>query len=385
MMARPLESQPTIAIISPEEAPYSATFIKAHIDLLAADVRHLFGIFFPTASADGQYVLREKEMLRKVFHKLKLIRTYQGLFKDAPLAQYLEQKKVQLVLAEFGPVGAEVLSVCKLLDLPLIVHFHGYDAYAHVFLSQYEKLYQEMFDYAAHLIVVSQHMKNQLLQLGAPEHKLVLNPYGPNDAFFGVNPTFETKNFVAVGRFVEKKAPHRTLAAFEKVLEAVPEAKLTMTGDGPLLLGCQELAIQQGIQDAVSFTGAMSRQEIIQLYSNAYCFVQHSVVATNGDSEGTPVAVLEAGAAGLPVVATKHAGIQEVVIHGETGFLVDEQAVDAMAYCMIDLAKDINLAKQLGQQGRERVSEHYTMSRHIDTINQLIIGLENDSGVQNYT
>ena len=376
-----MESQPTIAIISPEQAPYSATFIKAHIDLLPADVRHLFGIFFPTGSADGQYVLRENEFLRKAFYKLKLIRTYQGLLKEPPLARYLRQEKVQSVLAEFGPVGAEVLRVCQRLHLPLIVHFHGYDAYAHVFLDQYKKLYQEMFEYASYLIVVSQHMKDQLLRLGAPEDKLVLNPYGPHDAFFEINSTFETKTFVAVGRFVEKKAPHYTLAAFKKVLEKVPEARLVMAGDGPLLPTCRELVRQGGIQSAVTFVGAASHQEIINLYTMAYCFVQHSVVASNGDSEGTPVAILEAQAAGLPVVSTRHAGIQDVIMHEETGFLVGEQDVEAMARFMIALTQDTALTKRLGQKGRERVKEHYTMSKHIATINHIIKASINDTVV----
>ncbi len=367
-----LNDKPRIAIISPEEAPYSATFIKAHIDLLQAEVRHLFGIFFPTDSADGRFLLQEKEILRKIFYQCKLFRTYKGLFKDLPLAKYLQQEKVQLVLAEFGPVGAEVLSVCKFLRLPLLVHFHGYDAYMYTTLSRYKKLYQEMFEYASQLIVVSQHMKNQLLQLGAPAHKLVLNPYGPHDAFFEVNPTFETKNFVAVGRFVEKKAPQHTLAAFKTVLEKIPEATLVMAGDGPLLPACEQLTKQWGLQNSVRFIGATSHQEIISLYKKAYCFVQHSVVASNGDSEGTPVAVLEAGAAGLPVVATKHAGIQDVVVHEKTGFLVAEQDIESMANYMITLALDPEQAKQMGENGRKIIMDNFTMEKHISVINNLI-------------
>lgn len=361
-----------VALISPEKSAYSATFIQAHIDLLNADIKHLYGIFFPVQSADNRYVLKENEFLKKAFAKLRLKRTYKRFFKNPQLTKCLKDENIQLVFAEFGSVGAEVCSVCRSLNLPLIVHFHGYDAYAHSILSQYGKLYQEVFDYASFLIVVSQDMKNQLLHLGAPEHKLVLNPCGPNDAFFGVSPTFETKNFVAVGRFVEKKAPHLVISAFEKVCKKIPDVKLLMAGDGPLLVECQELTKSLNIEKSVVFLGRTTPKEVVDLFSNAYCFVQHSVVASNGDSEGTPVAILEAGAAGLPIVATRHAGIQDVILHEETGFLIDEHNVDGMAEAMLKLAKDKSMAQKMGVQGKTRMQKHYTMKHHIDLLNNLI-------------
>jgi glycosyltransferase involved in cell wall biosynthesis len=84
-------------------------------------------------------------------------------------------------------------------------------------------------------------------------------------------------------------------------------------------------------------------------------FVQHSVVASTGDREGTPVAVLEAGAAGLPVVATRHEGIADVVVDGETGLLVEEGDVDGMGDALVELLTDPERARRIGRAARERV------------------------------
>ena len=89
--------------------------------------------------------------------------------------------------------------------------------------------------------------------------------------------------------------------------------------------------------------------------------MQHSVRASDGDSEGTPVAVLEAGAAGLPVVATRHAGIMDVVVDGETGLLVDEGDVDGMARCMVQLAREPDVAARLGEKARNHIVAEFSM------------------------
>jgi glycosyltransferase involved in cell wall biosynthesis len=104
-------------------------------------------------------------------------------------------------------------------------------------------------------------------------------------------------------------------------------------------------------------------------------FVLHSVTTSEDDVEGTPVAVLEAGAASLPVVSTRHAGIKDVVIHGETGFLVDEGDVQGMACYMVELARDPGLAARLGQRAREHVCENFSMEKSLTTLWGIIEGV----------
>ena len=139
---------------------------------------------------------------------------------------------------------------------------------------------------------------------------------------------------------VEKKAPHLVLATFARVLRECPDARLHFIGDGALLGVCRDLAAALGIDHAVTFLGAQPHDIVEREMRQARALVQHSVIASNGDSEGTPVAILEAGAMGLPVVATRHAGIPDVVADGVTGFLVEERDVCGMATHMLALARN---------------------------------------------
>ncbi|MBC8643952.1 glycosyltransferase family 4 protein [Flavobacterium lindanitolerans] len=93
--------------------------------------------------------------------------------------------------------------------------------------------------------------------------------------------------------------------------------------------------------------------------------------------EGTPLAVLESSAAGLPVIASKHAGIPEVIIDGETGLLFEEHDVETMAKHMKSLLKDKQLAKEMGAKGRLNIRSNFSMKRHIDILNGLILKASN--------
>jgi glycosyltransferase involved in cell wall biosynthesis len=88
--------------------------------------------------------------------------------------------------------------------------------------------------------------------------------------------------------------------------------------------------------------------------------VQHSVTGPNGDTEGLPVAIVEAMASALPVLSTRHSGIPEVVLDGETGLLVDEHDVSGMAEAMATLLGDTNRARAMGEAGRRRVLANFT-------------------------
>lgn len=104
----------------------------------------------------------------------------------------------------------------------------------------------------------------------------------------------------------------------------------------------------------------------------ARAFVQHSIQTSYGDAEGTPVSVLEAGATGLPVIATRHMRIHDVAVHEETGLVVDEGDVLGMAQAMVRLGRDPALAVALGRAGQGRVRARYTREGAIRALWALI-------------
>jgi glycosyltransferase involved in cell wall biosynthesis len=145
-----------------------------------------------------------------------------------------------------------------------------------------------------------------------------------------------------------------------------------MVGTGPLFDECQALAKKLGIDHVVTFLGGQGPDVVRKELQQARCYVQHSIEAPSGDSEGTPVSVLEAGATGLPVVSTRHAGIPDVVLEGETGFLVEEHDVEGMAQQMLRLAQDPDLAGKMGRAGRARIQEFFSKEKSIDCLWDII-------------
>jgi glycosyltransferase involved in cell wall biosynthesis len=265
------------------------------------------------------------------------------------------------------------MDACDKMNVPLIAHFHGYDAYRQKTLQTFGRRYPELFEIADAIVAVSRDMQAQLIKLGAPADKVHYNSCGVEPSVFkGANPLNNPPTFVAVGRFVDKKAPHLTLLAFQATLEKYPEARLVMIGDGPLWEACRQMTMSLGLSSAVELQGVRSQAEVATVMQQARAFVQHSITTHDGDSEGTPVAVLEAGASGLPVVSTRHAGIKDAVIHQKTGLLVEEGDIHTMAEHMIRLAKDPQLAASLGKAGREWVSSEYSMDKSINRLWSII-------------
>jgi glycosyltransferase involved in cell wall biosynthesis len=121
--------------------------------------------------------------------------------------------------------------------------------------------------------------------------------------------------------------------------------------------------------------GAKSNDFVKNLLCESSVYVQHSVTdPVSGDAEGLPVAILEAAAAGLPVVSTLHEGIPDEVEHGVTGYLVKEFDVDAMAMYMAHLAGNNELRRSMGKAAREKVQLGFTLEREINSL-RILMGL----------
>jgi glycosyltransferase involved in cell wall biosynthesis len=362
-----------LAMLAPGGIKASETFIEAQRNNINARVK-FYHKGMPPMMLDNKLLLHQNSV--RIF-QIELLRRL-GLTPltsvvEVPICASFLHEKIDGVFAQYGPTGVGILPVCKMLKLPLIVHFHGVDASKHDVLETYKQGYQEMFQYANYIIVVSKAMKRRILDLGASPEKVIYNPCGPNEEYFNIQLKRKTeKIFVGAGRFVDKKAPHCTILAFSKLLQYHPDAKLVLAGTGELWDVCRDLVQYLNLKDKVILPGVFAREQLKRLFAEAIGFVQHSVTPSSGDMEGTPVAVLEASAAGLPVIATRHAGIPDVIIENETGLLVDEYDIDGMAENMKRILDNPGYAQEMGRAGRENIKLHFSMERHIDTLNQLV-------------
>ena len=370
-----------LLIFSPNSNAVSETFIRSHIEELPFDVYPRFGTKWNLLDIKGKKIFPIMFWLGRVLERVKP--TIDKFFFNAMLSTHLKKSTPDYILAEYGTTAAWLVGACQAARIPLYVIFHGYDAYQYDVLKENNAKYKEVFQYASGIIAVSKSMKAKLISLGASPDKVRWSPCGVDpDSFRLSEPDKSPPVFFAVGRFVEKKAPYLTILAFKSVFEKYPEAKLRMAGDGPLLGPCKRLIQALGLDDAVTLLGSCSSEVVANEMRNARAFVQHSVVAENGDSEGTPVAVIEAQMSGLPVISTNHAGIPDVVIDKETGFIVQEGDCENMAKWMLEVLNNPQLAKELGQRGRSRAVANFSNIKHIGEIANMI--LKEDTHVANH-
>jgi colanic acid/amylovoran biosynthesis glycosyltransferase len=287
---------------------------------------------------------------------------------------FFEVHQPKVVLAEYGPMGCLLAGTCQQARIPLFVHFHGFDA--SILLRDWRRVwhYRMLFRSVTGIIIPSQFLARKLMAIGCPEAKLHVNTCGVDTRIFAPKSQIRRQLLIAVGRLVEKKAPHRSIHAFARIAHRYPAAKLDIVGDGPLAHRCRTLIATLGLDDRIRMHGAQDSKFIARLMQEASLFVQHSVTAPDGDTEGgaPPVAILEAMASGLPVISTRHASIPEGVMDGVTGLLVAENDVDAMACAMDELLDNPARAAAMGAAGREHVLAHFTREMARDRLRAIM-------------
>jgi len=376
--------EPRLAIVIPERNVVSESFIGSHIEGLFDDPLVCWGSPRPLFHGDDEGLLSGLwATLAKMLafgRGMTAARAQCAIGRRLPdsvysraLARLLKRAGVEVVLAEYGPTAVTIMEACSLSRIPLVVHFHGFDAYQNETVTRLREPYERLFEMASQVVVVSNHMLAHLVSIGSPMARTVCNPCGVDiRRFQGARPQTATPLLLALGRFVEKKGPVLTIRAFALVNAEEPQSRLVMLGDGPLRDECIELVKELGIAHQVDFPGVIDHDEVVVRMCRARGFVQHSLRAAGGDSEGTPVAVLEASSCGLPVVSTRHGGIVEAVRDGVSGFLVAEGDVEGMAAHMLRLVREPGLAEKMGVAGRRHVEANYSSEKSLGRLRSVL-------------
>lgn len=358
-----------LAIFSPSSDAYSETFIQSHRGLNGGNVAFYYG-GLGEIKLDGEGRVQSDFM--KALWRLwgKLIGKSKLDIRKS-LEKSFKKHKVSDLLIEYGTLGADVLPYLNFFKGKIIVHFHGFDAASYSVLEKYEEAYGNLFERADRIVVVSEKMKTMLMNIGAPESKLVLNTYGPHPDFFKVTPNYSSKQLVYVGRLVDKKAPYYMVLLMAELITVIPDVKLLIIGNGPLYQTMRDLIAYFNLHDNVFLKGRQTRAEIISIFSESTCCLQHSVRAMDGDMEGAPNSILEASASGLPVVSTYHAGIPDVVLDGITGVLVEEHDIKGMIKAVAELIDDPKKKRELGEAARDRIKANFTQERYLNKLDEL--------------
>ena len=297
---------------------------------------------------------------------------------EPAIAWRVWRKHPSLIHAHFGVDGSRVMSLAKLLRVPLVVTFHDYDVTttdeALLKKGSYSWRYirrRDALKRMAHLfIAVSEHIRQKALERGFPETKIRVHYIGVNTEFFHPRPDIQREPIVLfVGRLVEKKGCADLIRAMTQVQRMYPSLELVVIGDGPLRVELeQQAAVSLG---RYRFLGAQPAEVIRDWLNRSRVFCSPSVTDRAGETEGLPIVILEAQAMGTPVVATWHAGIPEAVVHGQTGLLADEHDHTELSRHILRLAEDENLCRKFSAAALDRTERLFDLQTQTSRLEDL--------------
>jgi hypothetical protein len=240
--------------------------------------------------------------------------------------------RVQVLHAHFGSEGQRILPLAAHLRIPLVTSFYGHDT-----APRHAGTFEELFTRGAAFLVEGPVMKTRLAALGCPSEKI---------------------HVVRIGAAGLPDGCRHTPAALH--LEIVGDA-------GPLTpQDYRKLARKLGVWDQVTFHGNVPFADLAALLPECDLMVQPSVTAADGDAEGgVPTVLTWAQSAGLPVVATRHCDIPDVVRDGETGRLVGERDLHALADALTELLDDVALRRRMSAAARAHIQERFSLAGQI--------------------
>jgi glycosyltransferase involved in cell wall biosynthesis/peptidoglycan/xylan/chitin deacetylase (PgdA/CDA1 family) len=218
---------------------------------------------------------------------------------------------------------------------------------------------------AAHRVVANSHAAAQRLRVEGVEHgKILVIPNGIDTRIFEPHRYSSTpRHIMMIACLREEKRIDVLVRSMPRILERYPDARLTLAGDGTCREELATLVRQLGVGERVTFLG--HRDDVPALLQDADVFVLPS------RSEAFPNSVMEAMAAGVPVIASNVGGIPELVRDQVTGRLVPPGDVDALSNALLTLLGNPQQAEEFGRAGRRVIEQTYSFDRMVDQFQTL--------------
>lgn len=274
----------------------------------------------------------------------------------------INEKQPKIVHLHYGTDAGLYLRHLKESGIPTVVSFYGYECSGFPKTAfGLGKWYLRMlvFKYCTFVFAMSEDMKKDLIALGCPEDKVIVHYYGTDvNHFYSERSHVDKKNldFLIISGFTPQKGHKYLIEAFGSAYKKNKNISLTIVGAGPLE---QEIKNDIGrfeLNDVVKTPGAVEygSKDHLDLLNTHDVFIHPSITDTNGDKEGIPGSLVEAMAAGLPVISTFHAGIPYVMENGKEGLLVEEKNAQALSDAILRIASDLEMRKNLARSAQKR-------------------------------
>lgn len=278
------------------------------------------------------------------------------------------------IIAHFGPVGVRAMHLQRagLLDGPIATVFHGFDMSDRATLEKYQTAYRDLFASTSMMLPISELWANRLVGWGAPKEKVRVLRMGVDveklDMLSPDRPVGSPLRVLSVARFTEKKGLEYAVGG---VLSAKCPVSFTIIGSGPLEGELRKLAESRPGGNTITFAGKQPQHMVFQALNEADVFLLPSVTARGGDMEGIPVALMEAMAKGVLVIATRHSGIPELIESGHSGLLVNERDAAGIATALERISGAAFDGTAMRMAARRHVADHFNNRKLDDELSAL--------------
>ncbi|MFW9856158.1 MAG: glycosyltransferase family 4 protein [Candidatus Thorarchaeota archaeon] len=274
-----------------------------------------------------------------------------------------------LMHSHYGIMGRSCFPISQEHKIPLITSFYGYDAYINAYDLEY---YRDLFENTTLVLALSDHMSNRLKKLGCPDQKIRKLHVGVDTGYFQPKEQHSelgddgVLRILLVAFFDERKGILDAINAFAKVQKDIKYIHFDIVGRGKLKNQIESLIISLDLQDKITITNNISTPNpigtVLDFMQNCDIFILPSFTSPNGDSEGTPVVLMEASACGKPCITTFHSGNPEVVLNDETGLVVPERNIQELEKALRKMIINEELRKRLGNNARKRILAEFNTS-----------------------
>lgn len=307
---------------------------------------------------------------------------------SANIARAIKSRKVSKVLVHFATDAVRYQSALSTSTKPVFVYCHGYDVtwdlrnqfatdfrqrmHSHDYVDKVRNL-PDNFSFIAN----SKSTQKRLLEIGIPVNRIHLNYLGVEIPSTLPKHSRQTSDLTVLflGRLIDCKGPDLVIRAFERACEIGFSGNLVMAGDGPLSLTCELLRSHSPHRDRIKLLGPVDGETGERLRKEADIFTAHNCTGpVSGQEEAFGVSMVEAMAAGLPIVNTINGSVPEVVENEKQGILVNAGDIEAHANALIRLGSNPDLRQEYGNNGWNRARNNFSIELEANRLREILNG-----------
>jgi glycosyltransferase involved in cell wall biosynthesis len=295
----------------------------------------------------------------------------------------LQAPEVTVSLIHYLTAAVRYGAILRRVDKPIFVHCHGWDVtwdlhdHEPPYPREHPRSYPEevrALPSRVSFIANSETTARRLQAIGIGDDRIKIKYLGvPVPA---AEPTPHRPGEVEIlylGRLVDCKGPDLVIRAFDLACDQGLDGRLVIAGDGPLYAECSRLREASSHAERISLPGAVDGDTGEELRRRAAIFTAHNQLGPRSlQEEAFGVAIVEAMAAGLPVVSGRNGSLPELVDDGVHGLLVEPGDVEAHAEAFLRLAADPELRTRMGRAGWRRAGERFTLEREMAALRRIL-------------